>query len=229
MAPTSHRAGVALEPTCLDEPGRIQPAVQKLNQPALKRSLQRAYSAERAASLAYIGHAASLRDPAEKAAIKRIEDDEWAHRRHVLAIMREHDVPVSRWLEARYFVIGKLIGASCHVIGWFMPYFFAGKLESGNVCEYFVMLRQFRELGIREHDAVLYEMGMKEKEHELYFLEQVKRSRILPWFEKLFAWGRGASLNDVDIAAKYPVEEGYRYCAKHATDLGAAPPVDRNG
>ena len=214
MPTASHRRGVATEPAALDEPASAASVRRRLGHPTLARSLQRAYSAERAASFAYIGHAASLRDPTAKAAIKRIEDDEWAHRRHVLAIMQHYDVPVSRWFEVRYYVIGRLIGASCHVIGWFMPYFFAGKLESGNVCEYFVMLRQFRELGIREHDAVLYEMGMKEKEHEVYFLEQVNRSRFLPWFEKVFSWGRSESHNDVELTAKYAVEEAHRYCPR---------------
>src|SRR5215212_7431131 len=109
-------------------------AAGSLKHPALVRLLQRAYSAERAASFAYVGHAGSLRDPQAKAAVKQIEDDEWAHRRRVLAIMRRYGVPISRAFEVRYWLIGKLIGASCYVIGWFMPYFFAGKLESGNVC-----------------------------------------------------------------------------------------------
>jgi len=132
--------------------------------------------------------------------------------------------PVSRWFEMQYYAIGKLIAGGCYVIGWFMPYFFAGKLESGNVCEYFVMMRHFRALGIREHDAILYEMGMKEKEHELYFLEQVKTSRLLPWFEKLFSWGRTHSLNDVDLAAKYPVEAGGLYCPNHPHRTVASQP-----
>ncbi|HEV2694602.1 MAG TPA: hypothetical protein VG347_17035 [Verrucomicrobiae bacterium] len=49
----------------------------KLNHPALAELLQRAYSAEKAAAFAYIGHAASLKKPADKAAVKQIEDDEW--------------------------------------------------------------------------------------------------------------------------------------------------------
>ena len=186
-------------------------AVQ-LNHPALVESLQRAYSAERAASFAYIGHAGSLKDPAEKAAVKQIENDEWDHRRHVLGIMRQYDIPVSRAFEVRYYLIGKIIAWSCYVIGWFMPYFFAGKLESGNVCEYFVMLHHFRSLGIREHDTILYEMGMKEKEHEVYFLGKIKDSRLLPVFERLFSWGSRSSLNDVNLEHKYSVEEAHRYC-----------------
>ena len=187
----------------------------KLDHPALVDLLQRAYSAEKAAAFAYIGHAGSLKDPAAKAAVKQIEDDEWTHRRHVGAIMEHNGIPVSRAYEIRYHVIGKLIAGSCYVIGWFMPYFFAGKLESGNVCEYFVMMHHFHSLGIRDHDAILYEMGLKEKEHELYFLEQIKTSRLLPIFERLFSWGRHSSLNDVDLQKKYSVADSRRYCATY--------------
>ena len=143
----------------------------KLDHPPLVKLLQRAYSAERAASFAYIGHAGSLKDAAAKAAVKQIEDDEWDHRRHVLAIMQRYDILVSRFFGIRYYLIGKLIAGSCYVIGWFMPYFFAGKLESGNVCEYFVMMHYFHSLGIKDHDQILYEMGMKEKEHEVYMTQ----------------------------------------------------------
>ena len=196
----------------------------KLNHPALVESLQRAYSAERAASFAYIGLAGSLSDPAAKAAVKQIENDEWDHRRHVLGIMQQYEIQVSRAFEIRYYLIGKLIAGSCYVIGWFMPYFFAGKLESGNVCEYFVMLHYFHSLGIREHDASLYAMGMKEKEHEVYFLAQIKDSRLLPIFERVFSWGRRASLNDVDLEQKYSIDEAHRYCTTHkahSTDTNA--------
>lgn len=187
----------------------------KLAHRALVKLLQTAYSAERAAAFAYIGHAASLRDPAAKAAVKQIEDDEWQHRENVLRIMRQYDIPISRSYELRFYVIGRIISASCHVIGQFMPFFFAGKLESGNVCEYFVMMRYFHSLGIHEHDAVLYEMGIKEKEHEVYFLEQVKTSRLLPLFQRLFGWGPGVSANDVDIQNPGPIEESGRYCKNY--------------
>jgi len=186
----------------------------KLDHPALVELLQRAYSAEKAAALAYIGHAASLKSPEEKAAVKQIEDDEWGHRENVLVILRQYDIPVLQWYEIKFHIIGRVISASCHVIGWFMPYFFAGKLESGNVCEYFVMMHYFHALGIREHDQILYEMGMKEKDHEIYFLGQIKNSRLLPLFEKIFGWGKNSTANDVDLENKYSVEKSEAYC-KH--------------
>ena len=184
----------------------------KLAHPALVKLLQKAYSAERAAAFAYIGHAGSLRSADAKAMVKQIEEDEWNHRKNIFGLMQRYEVPASRFHEMRFYIIGRIISASCHVIGRFMPFFFAGKLESGNVCEYFVMMRHFHSLGIREHDTMLYEMGMKEKEHEVYFLEQIQTSRLLPLFQRLFGWGAGSSANDVDLQARHPVEKSEQYC-----------------
>jgi len=188
--------------------------LQKLHHPQLIRLLQKAYSAEKAAAYAYRGHAASVKNSLEKLAIRQIEEDEWNHRREVLSIMNCYNIPVSRWYEVRFAVIGKIISASCHVIGWFMPFFFAGKLESGNVCEYFRMKQYFNSLHIHQWDIILYEMGIKEKEHEVYFLEKIKESKVLPYFERFFDWGRGRSANNVDLDKKYPVEQSDIYCTK---------------
>jgi rubrerythrin len=174
--------------------------------------LQKAYSAEKAAAFAYQGHAGSVKDKTQKLAIGQIELDEWNHRREVLGIMKQYDIPVSKYYEVRFHIIGKIISASCYIIGWFMPFFFAGRLESGNVCEYFRMKQYFNALGIKEHDILLYEMGIKEKEHEVYFLEKIKNSRLLPFFEKLFAWGGGKSFNNINLDEKYPVETSDVYC-----------------
>jgi len=183
-----------------------------LDHPQLVKSLRLAYSAEKAASFAYVGHAGSLRDADEIARVQEIEQDEWGHRRHVLEIMRQYDIPVSRWNELKYHVIGKVIGYSCYLIGRFMPYFFAGKLESGNVCEYFVMIRRFHSLGISDHDEILYEMGLKEKEHEIYFLKMIKDEKWLPLFEKVFSWGAQRTLNDVSLDDLYSLENADKYC-----------------
>ncbi len=174
--------------------------------------MQMAYSAEKAAAFAYIGHAGSVKDAIQKKEIKQIEDDEWEHRREVLKLMQQYNVPVSKWFEFRFHVIGKIISGSCYIIGWFMPYYFAGRLESGNVCEYFRMKQYFNSIGIKEHDKILYDMGMKEKEHEVYFLSKIKNNKALPFFEKLFKWGTGRGFNDIDLDKKYPVEESDRYC-----------------
>lgn len=186
----------------------------KLDHPKLVDLLQMAYSAEKAAAFAYIGHANSLSTEEQKAPVRQIELDEWGHRDEVLKIMEQYEVPVSKYYEIRFHIVGKVIAFSCHVIGWFMPYYFAGRLESGNVCEYFRMMHYFHELGIKEHDNILYEMGIKEKEHEDFFIDVVKDSKLLPFFEKVFGWGRDDSFNDVNLENKLPVDQSSEYCKK---------------
>ena len=186
----------------------------KLQHPALVDLLKMAYSAEKAAAFAYIGHANSIKDKEAKSLIKQIEDDEWGHRDEVLKIMQQYQIEISKWYEFKFHVIGRFISFSCHIIGWFMPYYFAGRLESGNVCEYFRMIHFFHSIGITEHDEVLYEMGIKEKEHEDFFLDQVKDSKLLPFFEKVFSWGKAKSFNDIDLAKKPKIEEASEFCKK---------------
>ena len=176
--------------------------------------LKKAYSAEKAAAFAYQGHAGAVKNPEEKKSIHQIEIDEWNHRQEVLQIMKQYNIPISKFYELRFHVIGKIISGSCYVIGWFMPFYFAGRLESGNVCEYFRMIHMFHSLGIKEHDKVLYEMGIKEKEHEIYFLEQIKTNKMLPFFEWLFSWGNKKGFNDIDLEKKYSIEESDVYCKK---------------
>ena len=185
-----------------------------LNHPELIDLLKKAYSAEKAAAFAYQGHATSVKDETEKKEIHQIEIDEWYHREEVLQIMNDFDISISKYYEFKFYIIGKVISASCHIIGWFMPFYFAGRLESGNVCEYFRMKQFFNSLGINTYDTMLYEMGIKEKEHEIYFLEKIKTNKFLPYYEKYFSWGNNQSFNNIDLDKKYPVENSNHYCEK---------------
>ncbi|MFT7612447.1 MAG: hypothetical protein ACI9J3_001410 [Parvicellaceae bacterium] len=186
----------------------------KLEHPKLVKQLKKAYSGEKAAALAYIGHAGSVKDIVQKAEIKQIEDDEWGHRKEVLIIMNTYNIPISKYYEFKFHIIGKLISLGCYLIGWFMPYYFAGRLESGNVCEYIVMIKYFHEIGINDHDEILFEMGIKEKEHEEYFLQQIRNNKSLPFFEKIFGWGAAKSLNDIDLENQHSIEKSDQYCKK---------------
>ncbi|MEM8868243.1 MAG: hypothetical protein AAGC73_08245, partial [Verrucomicrobiota bacterium] len=171
--------------------------MKQLNQPALRRILRKSYSAEMAAAFAYIGRAGSLPRGEDKASIRQIELDECEHRENLREIMRRYDLPFSRFYEFKYALVGKLIGYSCSLIDRFIPYFFAGELESGNVCEYFVMIHYFHAFGITEHDEILYEMGMKEKAHEVFFQEMIRDAKWRSLFERVFSWGAETTLNDV--------------------------------
>jgi rubrerythrin len=93
-----------------------------LNHPDLVDLLKRAYSAEKAAAFAYIGHAASVKNEVEKKAIRQIELDEWNHREEVMKLMKTYNVPVSKYYEFKFHVIGKLISASCFEMAGLCPF-----------------------------------------------------------------------------------------------------------
>jgi rubrerythrin len=160
-----------------------------------------AYSAERAASFAYQGHAASVSDPDEKAALARIERDEWIHREHLGRMLEKLRGKPSRYLEWKYWAIGKAIGLSCHLIGWFMPMYFAGRLESGNVNEYVRMEALAREAGMDGEIECIREMARVEKTHEVYFLEKAQGHWAMGLFEAVFSWGRKRSFNSMGYEA----------------------------
>jgi len=144
--------------------------------------LQAAYSGELAAAHAYRGHWRSLSDNAQRARIKQIEDEEWHHRNLVGGILQNLGARPDPAREARAHVVGRVLGALCHVAGWFAPMYGAGKLESRNIREYEAAARYAAEAGHPEHVDCLLTMAEVEWEHEAFFRSQVlshKGSRIL--------------------------------------------------
>jgi len=141
----------------------------------LVQLLRLAYSGEKAAALAYQGHAASVRDPAEAARIRKIENDEWVHREKVGRMLAEMGATPSRLRELRSAIIGHTLSVLCHVSGWFLPMYFAGRLETKNVREYDLAAAWAKELGLERFLPELSEMASVEVEHEKFFLEAIGR------------------------------------------------------
>ena len=69
----------------------------------------------------------------DRDAIRCIEAEEWDHRERVGRMIESLGGSPSRVRELRAFVTGSLLGFLCHVGGWFLPMYAAGKLESRNV------------------------------------------------------------------------------------------------
>lgn len=157
--------------------------------------LRLAHAAERAAAYAYRGHARSLRTGALATAVQRIEADEWEHRANVLRLLTRLGARPSRWLEWKYAIIGRCIGASCHVLGYFIPIYFAGRLESGNVNEYLLMACLVADTPLADARAEILHMAQVEWEHEQTLLEAIRDHPWLPWFERWFGWGATQRLN----------------------------------
>src|SRR5215210_7524104 len=116
----------------------------------LIRILQAAYSGEMAAAYAYRGHWKSLKNSAEKVYVRRIEHEEWVHREQVGRILHDLQAGPLRLKEIRMLATGRAIGMLCHLTGWFLPMYFAGRLECRNVCEYESAARHARNLGLTE-------------------------------------------------------------------------------
>lgn len=148
------------------------------NREKLIAILQLAYSGERAAAYAYRGHWQSVTDSEECDAIRRIEEDEWRHRTLVGEILTELGSGPKPRREVRATIIGRTLGFLCHVTGWLLPMYGAGKLESRNVREYETAARYARDAGCLEFIDCLLEMAEVEWDHEHYFRSRVLQHRL---------------------------------------------------
>lgn len=137
--------------------------------------LQLAYSGELAAAYAYRGHWHSLSDPSERARVKTIEDEELHHRTLVGEMLQSLDAEPDRRRELRAKVVGRVLGFFCHVSGWLVPMYGAGKLESKNIVEYETAARYARDCGRIEFIDCLLTMAEVEWEHEAFFRSCVLR------------------------------------------------------
>ncbi len=140
--------------------------------------LQLAYSGELAAAYAYRGHWKSVSNRTERTAISNIEEDEWRHRRFVGEMLVTLNAGPNKWREVRATVIGRVLGALCHVMGWLAPMYGAGRLESRNIKEYETAARYARDCGRNDLIDCLLEMAEVEWEHELYFRTRVKEHAL---------------------------------------------------
>jgi rubrerythrin len=148
----------------------------------LIRQLQGAYSGERAAIRAYAGHWRSVAAAAERQRIAQIEAEERHHRELVGQMLRDLGAGPSPWREAVFLAIGSLLGPLCHVSGWFLPMYGAGRLESGNVREYEVAARYAVAAGHPELVECLLTMAEVEWDHEQYFRGRIEGHWLLRLF-----------------------------------------------
>ena len=154
----------------------------------LVRILQNAYSGEIAAAYAYRGHWKSLKESPEKTRIKEIEDEEWDHRRRVGEWLEKLGAKPRAAREKVFWSIGRTLGVTCHVSGWFMPMYFAGRLESQNSAEYEEAAAFAKKLEMKDCVEDLLDMARVELEHEVFFRETVAGHRLLPIMKRLFSW-----------------------------------------
>jgi rubrerythrin len=131
--------------------------------------LQLAYSGELAAAYAYRGHWHSVSDLDERARIAEIEQEELHHRILVGDMLTSLGAGPDKTREIRATIIGRFLGLFCHLSGWLVPMYGAGRLESGNIREYETAATYARECGREDLIDCLLTMAEVEWEHEKYF------------------------------------------------------------
>lgn len=152
----------------------------------LVRLLRSACSGELAAIHAYRGHANSVRSAEERERIRIIEDEERHHRELVRGLLDALQAKPSARSEAIFWLIGKSIAFFCHIGGWFIPMYGAGKLERSNIVEYEDAAHFARQAGHPEMLECLLTMAEVEWEHERYFRERIAGHwmlRIVPLWD----------------------------------------------
>jgi rubrerythrin len=162
---------------------------QREHRERLVRILQNAYSGEQAAAYAYRGHWKSLEREEERERVRQIEDEEWYHRREVGSMLATLGGSPVRGKEIRTWLIGRVLGLLCHLIGWFLPMYFAGRLESNNTAEYEDAAAHADALGFDDFRRELLVMAEVEREHEIFFRSMVEHHRMLPYMRRVFGWG----------------------------------------
>lgn len=81
-----------------------------------------------------------------------------------------------------------MLGLTCYVSGWFLPMYFAGRLESQNSLEYEEAAVFAKQLGMDECVDDLLDMARVEVEHEEFFRKTVAGHWMLPVTRMIFRW-----------------------------------------
>ena len=133
-----------------------------------------AYSGELGAIRAYVGHRHALRDYGQKLQVRRIVEDEVRHRRRVGEMLVTLELAPDPYREWKMNAVGQTISVVCHLFGWFIPMWGAGRLEAQNIVEYEHAARLAKLAGLEDWVEDLLHMAEVEWDHELYFRSQAE-------------------------------------------------------
>lgn len=165
--------------------------------------LQKAYSGERAAALAYNGHWKSLKNDEEIRVVRKIEQDEWQHRARIREMLFELNAEPLFFREIVFYLIGRSVGFICHFCGSFLAAFFAGVIESKNVQEYSLALEFAIESGLEKYFDDFIEMEKAEAEHEFVLRGMIKDNWFFPILVYIFRWGNSADFVSKEQNARF--------------------------
>lgn len=174
---------------------------------SLVHVLKNAYSGELAAAYAYEGHRDSLSDQVQKDEIELIRLQELHHRQRVGEFLHLLGAEPCPRRERKFLRIGKSISLLCHIGGWFLPMYGAGKLEASNISEYEAAARHALAAGHPELVDDLLQMAEVEWDHEGYFRRKIAGH----WMCRLFPlWPAPPPKNSIRASFADPPLSGWR-------------------
>ena len=176
---------------------------------ALIHILRMAYSGEKSAGYAYNAHWRSIKNVEQKQRIQQIENEEWAHRQIVGQMLSHLGAKPQTWREVMQAMIGRTAGFACYITGWFLPMYFAGRLESANIKEYEAASYHAEKLSLTQFAAELTRLSLVEKEHELFFLEMVRKHPFLPIIRAFLKWGPSPLAEQISIKSSINSKNDY--------------------
>lgn len=120
--------------------------------------------------------------------MQAIEQAELVHRAGVGVLLDGFGAAPVWWRELVMGTVGLLFGFLCRFAGWFLPMYFAGRLEAMNVGQYEAAVSLARGLGLVDEAALLVEMVEEEARHEAFFADCVRGHWLLPVAGAVFGW-----------------------------------------
>ena len=145
--------------------------MERINRAVFHGLLRLTYSSEKGAALAYRGHARAVRDPVDREAILKIEQDEWHHREVLLPELTARGLKPWRILEAFFWAMGSTIGLCCRVWGEWASAKGASVFEVNGVSEYTRLAALATRLGQDGFAEKMVAMAAQEVAHQTYFSE----------------------------------------------------------
>ena len=180
----------------------------------LVRGLQLAYSGERGAVRAYLGHRASLPHGRHREALCTILKDEIRHRRVLLRMLKELGSAPDRVAERKLTHVGNAIALFCRVGGRFFPMYGAARLEADNIVEYEIAVRLAWVAGRPEFTESLLHLAEVEWDHEATLRAFAASHALWRWMPKWPVPAPRASIRErFDAFVRAPTEVRRRWSA----------------
>jgi demethoxyubiquinone hydroxylase (CLK1/Coq7/Cat5 family) len=146
----------------------------------LDAHLRLSFSSELGAATAYGGHAAHVKNPADRPSVAQVREDELHHRAELGRMMEARGVRPWWALELLFLAIGSTVAFGCRWWGDWASATGAAMFEYNGVTEYERLAGLARRAGAEELLPCFQRMAAQEQAHRDLFLAMAAGKALLP-------------------------------------------------